>query len=130
MAANATLRSIARRPARMIATALAISLLGSIASPAIAADATWKQQKQAYVSALGEYRSAMIDRKMQINAIRLTFLTVAKAAQTLPATERRAAVTKARAERDAAITALGAAPVRPVRPTVPLAAPTTPGATS
>lgn len=109
------------RSARMVAAAVAVGLLSGLASPAIAADSTWQTQKQAYVTAMSEYRAAMIDRHLQINAIRATFLKAAQAALPLAGTERKSAMTAARAARDAAIAALPAAPVKPVKPVKPAA---------
>lgn len=120
-------RQFVSASAAMLTVVLALG-----ASPAFAADTTWQAQRQAYVSAMQEYRAAAIDRHIAINAIRATFLKSAQSALALPKTERRAAITTARSIRDAAIAALPPLPTKPVKPVKPAAttAPAPTGTTS
>lgn len=105
-----------------LAVASSVVLLGS-AVPAQAANAEWQAQKDAYRTAVSQYKAAKLERRTQAVAIRDAAKQAIATAKAGPEEGRKAAVDAAKAARAAAVAALGAAPVKPVRPAKPVPAP-------
>lgn len=96
-----------------VIAALLLSLFGP---PAHAADANRQAERQAFRTAITEYRTAMLARRNQVVAIRTAFRSAVATAKAGPVEGRKAAVQAAKATRDAALAALGVRPVKPIRP--------------
>lgn len=101
-----------------IAAAVTVVLLGA-AVPAQAANPDWQAQKDAYRTAVTEYKAAKSDQHSKLAAIRDSFKQAVEAAKAGAPDARKSAISAAKSARDAAVAALGAAPTKPLRPEKP-----------